>query len=154
QRVTDLPDDGNGFFRRELSFVVQQLAQVAAFDELHGDVLCAFRFRNVVNADDIAVSNLPCGEEFLLESSQNYRMIGHFRPNHFQSDQVLDLTVARFVDGAHAAFAEEPQDFVAAAKQVAGSETAAPGVNRRMAWLASGWRGRRINEGRVRFERG
>jgi hypothetical protein len=50
--------------------------------------------------------------ELLLESVENFRALGEFRPDHLHGDETLQFQVANLVDGAHSAFAELLQDFV------------------------------------------
>jgi len=61
----------------------------------------------------IFLGDLPGKNQFLLESLQNLFVDRQLRPDHFQSDQAVELEVPSFVDGAHAAFAKNLHNFVA-----------------------------------------
>ncbi len=52
-------------------------------------------------------------DQFLLEALENVRFVRKLSPDHFQSHHAVQLAIHGFVHGAHAAFAEHFQDFVA-----------------------------------------
>jgi hypothetical protein len=76
----------------------------------------------IENPNDIAVRDLARQQQFLLESAQNIRVAGQFRPDDFESHRAVELPIERFEDRAHAAFAEQLQDFVAVRDYAAGTQ--------------------------------
>ena len=53
---------------------------------------------------------------------QHFRLHGQFRANYFQGDEAIELAIFRAIDGAHAALAEQIDDFVAGAEDRAGND--------------------------------
>ena len=112
QGAADLRDDFAGLIRGELALFAKDGLQVASFDEVHGDELDAIGFAKIENANDVFVRDLPGQDQFVLETGENVGPAGEFGTNDFQRDETIDFAISRFVDRAHASFAEELQDFV------------------------------------------
>jgi hypothetical protein len=93
-------------------------AQVGALDVLHGDELHAIGFAQVVDADDVAVRDLRGEDELLLEAVDDGRVAGVLAADGLESDYTVKLDVTGLVDGSHAAFAKECEDFVALAEDI------------------------------------
>ncbi len=98
---------------------IQNLMEVFTLQILHGDELCFSCFPDIENADDIPVRHLARKDQLLFETLQNLRMIRHLGSDYFESDLSLQFPVSSFVDGAHAAFAEQIEKFITFAKQSA-----------------------------------
>ena len=112
-----LLNDRNGVFGRELSVAAQDGPQILAVDVLHADETNPIRFAQVKNADDIFMRDVARENELLLEAQQDRGVRRQFRTNHLQRDQTIQFTVARFVDGTHAALSQDAQNFVASAEE-------------------------------------
>src|SRR5713226_4450843 len=95
---------------------MQKGAQISPFHVLHGDVSDSACLSEIVNADNVAVGHIPRQDEFLLETSQDFRMTGEVGTNHLQRNRALQFDVARLVDGPHPALTEQLKDFVAVAE--------------------------------------
>ena len=118
ERLADLLHNVDGSFRGKLFLLLNQRAEIAPFDELHGDELDAFGIAQIEDAHDILVRDLAGEQEFLLEAGENGRVGGELGADEFESNGAVEFAVAGFVDGSHAAFAQQVQDFVAAAENV------------------------------------
>src|SRR5215469_17369598 len=88
------------------------MSQVGAFHKLHGDELDAVRLGQIVDACNVLVRNLVCGEKFLLETSQDRWIRSHFRTNQLERHGALDPAVQGLINGTHPTFAEKLQDLV------------------------------------------
>ena len=93
--------------------------QVFTLDVLHRDELHALRFAQVIDADDIPMSDLRGEDQLLLEALDDGGVSGVFAANRLQGDGAVQLDVPGFVDGPHAAFAEQRDDFVSLPQQIA-----------------------------------
>src|SRR5581483_9881202 len=110
---TNLLDDGYGLRRSDLPLSSEKRAQILSLDVLHGDELQAVGFAQVVNANDILMGYMASEDEFLLESLQDARIAGQFRPDHFQCDDTFEFEVPGLVDRTHPAFPQHADDSVA-----------------------------------------
>ena len=117
-----LLDDIDGLFSGQLLALMDEGAKVDAFDVLHGDELHAVGFAEVVDADDVAVRDLGGEDELLLEALNDGGVAGVFAADGLERNDAIQLDVARLVDGSHAALAEQREDFIALAEDVAGLE--------------------------------
>ena len=100
---------------------------------------------------------VTCGREdqLLLEALDDGRVAGILAADDLESDDAIQLDVARLVDGAHAAFAEQREDFIALAENVAGLEHGLATEHRIAHGAAGGGkRGRRLACGRRRTDIG
>ncbi len=108
--------------------------QLLAFDERHGQELDAVDLAELVNPDDVLVSDLAGQEQLLLEAPLEHRRglgVGSdLRPDHLQRDQYAQLRVPRLVDRAHAAEAKQLHDVIARAERRAGCERSTGTVGR------------------------
>ena len=113
QGHANLLHHANGLFGGKFSLLGDDIFEVLAFDKLHGDELDAVGLPEIENANHVFVGYLPRENQLLLEAVKNFRIDGKFRANDFQRDEAVHFAVARFIHSAHAALAEELQDFVA-----------------------------------------
>ncbi len=132
ERGAGLVDDVGAFFEGEASLLLDQRGEILAFDELHGDELHTIGFAKIENPDDVFLGDFPSEDQLLLEALKNLLVDGEFRADDFQSDEAVEFEVPRFVDGAHAAFAQHLDNFVAFAEahafwQAAGGNTGGAG---------------------------
>ena len=88
------------------------LVERLAVDELQDDRGRAVGLLETVNAGDVRM--VERGEELglALEPAETIGVAREFAGQHFQRDVALQLRVARTVDLAHAAGAEQLDDFV------------------------------------------
>ena len=59
-------------------------------------------------------------QQFLLEARQNRRIAGKIGANNLERDHALEFQVARFVDRAHAAHAEQLDNIIFRCQQYTG----------------------------------
>ena len=145
QGAADLLHDLDGFFRSELLLFLNERAQIVTLDKLHGDELHSVGVAEIVDANDILVSDLMGEQEFLLESRQDRCIGGEFRPDQFQSHGTVKFPVVGFVDGAHPALTQQLQDLVAATQHIADLEHRSANLN--VGGTSSGKRARRNRVG-------
>jgi len=137
ERGAGLVDDVGAFFEGEAPLLLDERREVFALDELHGDELHTIGFTEVEDADDVFLSDFPGKDEFLLEALKNLFVDREFRADDFQGDQTVEFEVPSFVHGAHAAFSEHLDNFVAltethALGEAAGGDTAGTGGSNRL----------------------
>ena len=65
------------------------------------------RLSQIENANDVSVGDFAREDEFLFEASQDFRIAGKFGANQLESNEAFQFRVARFVNRAHSALAEE-----------------------------------------------
>jgi hypothetical protein len=116
----NLPNYLDSSFWGQFAFVQEQAAKVIAFDILHGNEFDVVSFGEIVDSDDIPVGNLVGRQQLLFESRQDGGVRGEVRTNQFKRYESIQFAVRSFVNGAHSAFAQQLEDFVAAAYNVAG----------------------------------
>ena len=119
KRLAYLLDDLDGLFGGKLPAQMDEGAQVFTLDVLHSDELHALGFAQVVDADDVAVRDLRGEDQLLLEALDDCGVSGVFAADRLEGDGAVQLDVPGFVDGAHAAFAEQRDDFVALSEEKA-----------------------------------
>ncbi len=105
--------------------------QVGTLDVRHRDVLDAVDLAEVVNADDVPVSDLPGEQQLalepLLDLPRGGRVRHGLRADDLDRNRDFQLLVPRLVDRSHAASAEQADDVVAAAELLADMEWAGRG---------------------------
>ncbi len=94
--------------------------QAFALDVLHREELDPLRLAEVEDADHVLVRHLAREHELLLEARERLGAFRGVEPDRLERDQLVELAVARLVDAAHAALAEDRHDLVAVAED--GSE--------------------------------
>jgi hypothetical protein len=117
ERAANLRDNPHCLFRRKFSSFTEHGAKVAALDELHGDELETLGLSQVENANDVPVGNFASEDQLLFEAAKDFRITGEVRANQLESNEAFELRVARLVNGAHSALAEQREDFVAIGQQ-------------------------------------
>src|SRR5205823_7485531 len=113
---TDLLDDLDRFSWRQLAPALEKIGQRLTIDELHGDELHPIRFAKVVNADHVAMRDLPGQHEFLFEKLNDARIACQIGTDYLQRDYAFDVAVVRLVNRAHSAQSEHLLDLIATAK--------------------------------------
>ncbi len=108
--------DVDGFRGFQFVPLSQKLMEVLALDILHRDELDSPGFPKIENTDDVAVGDLACKDQLLLEALQDLGIVGKLRPNDFERDISLQFPVPCLVNRPHAAFAQSLDDFVAVRK--------------------------------------
>src|SRR4029077_20842072 len=79
----------------------------------------ALGLTQIENANDIAVCNFASEDQLLFEAAKNFGIAGEVGADQLESDEALELDVVCLVDSAHAALAEQLQNFVAFRQQSA-----------------------------------
>src|ERR1700678_3932405 len=101
---------------------MENRGEILALHVLHGDELYSLSFPEIVDTHHIAVGDLGSEDQLLLEAVQDGAIAGQVGTNHLERDHAAQLHIPRFVNGAHAAFAQQAQHFITLSQQLAGSE--------------------------------
>ena len=117
QRAANLGDDPYRLLRRKFSSFTEHGAKIAAFHELHGDELEPLGLSQVEDANDVAVGNFASQDQFLFEAAQDFRIAGEVSADQLESYEASELGVARLINGAHSALAEQCEDFITLGQQ-------------------------------------
>ena len=88
------------------------LIQRAAGDQLHGDEINAVVLGDVMDGDDTGVIQRRRRLRFLNKTAAAIGVVDLFRWEDLDRDQPVEVRVVRFVDDAHAAFADALEDLV------------------------------------------
>src|SRR5580698_2991965 len=104
------------FRNSQLFSPLQDVVQILAIEKLHRDELHALRLAQVVNPDHVAMGNLRREQQFLFETGQNLGIRSHLRTDDLQGYGSIYLAVGSLVHSPHAAFSEEFENLIAAAK--------------------------------------
>ena len=136
----NLRNDFRRLYYAQFAVLAENLVKAGTLHVLHGDEAHAISFTKIEDANDVAVRNLSCKHQLLLESLQNFRIAGEFRPDDFQRDQAIEFVVSRFVNCAHSAFAQQIQDLVPVREHAAGwkQERSVP-ITRGRSWRWTAW---------------
>jgi hypothetical protein len=59
------------------------------------------------------VGNFASEDQLLFEPAEDFRIAGEVRANQLEGNEAFELRIARLVNGAHSALAEQCEDFVA-----------------------------------------
>ncbi len=101
----------------------EDVGEVLAFDVRHRDVLDAVDLSQVVDADDVRMRHLPGEEQLTFEAcfDRGGRAgIGdRIRPNDLERERDFELGVPRLVNGPHPANAEQSDDSIPRAEELA-----------------------------------
>ena len=89
-------------------------AEGFAFEEFGDDVVGAVGLADVVDGDDVGMIEGGDGAGFLFEAAEAVGIVGEGGGKDFQGDVAEEAGVAGAVDFAHAAGADEGDDFVGA----------------------------------------
>ena len=117
--------------------------QRAAGDELHGDDRRAFDLLGAIDIDGVRMIDRRREPPLAQEAFARVRRIERM-PEHLQRDAPPAREILRFIDRAHAAFAEQAQDPIAAKLERLDRRPDSESAGRRRAGSPSraGWRGR------------
>ncbi len=107
----------------------QDRGEVRSLHVRHRDVSDAADLSEIVNADDVFVSDLSGEHELALEApleiAGRFGVLERLRTDHLDGDGPLERLVPGLVDRAHATAAQEPNDVIAGAEVLADDERAA-----------------------------
>src|SRR5262249_42875299 len=106
---TDLRDDFEGLAGRQ-SAGAFELAEVKAVHEFHDEVGEAVHLAELVDSDDVRVVELGEGAGFAVETFGETGAAGGLGED-FEGDDAVEGILPGLVDGAHAAFADEGENF-------------------------------------------
>ena len=110
QRVANLRHDGQGFARGHAAGG-EQLAEIDAVHKFHEEIELAAGFAKFVEGDDAGMIEL--GERLSLagEAGGKGRFLADAGREDFQRDNAVQFYLPGLVNGAHAALADEFEDF-------------------------------------------
>ena len=124
----DLPRDGQCPRDRQWPRLPEDVRERLTLDERHRQVLDAADLPQVVDADHVAVGDLPRQEQLPLEPPLDVAgrdgVRHHLRTDDLQRDGHAELLVPGVIHDAHAAGAEHAQDLVARSERLAGNQGA------------------------------
>ena len=103
---------------RHTAGVVDQVGQILALDEGHGDVLHAAEIAQVVDAQNVLVGDAAGQQQLLLEALHGLRA-GQLRAHQLERHGAVEFQVERLVDRPHAALAQQPFDAIAVGEHLA-----------------------------------
>ena len=118
-RLETVGDTGRDLGRRVLIHApggTHQIAQRSAIDELHRDELAIRARAGIEHADDVRVVD-GAGLSFAMETLDELRVAGEFRPHHLEGDVALERAIVRAEDVRHATPADPLQELVATEDQ-------------------------------------
>ena len=110
QGIADLRHDGQRLARRQTPGF-EQLAQVHPVHELHEKVEQPVGLAELVERDDAGMVELGQRLGLAGEAFGKGRVVADARRQDFQGDDAVERLLPGFVDRAHAALADESQDF-------------------------------------------
>ncbi len=110
QRLADLRHDGERLGGRE-SPRLQHLPQRQAVHKFHQQKIISLRFAEVVNGDDVGMVQPGQRAGFAFESLGKLRVVLLFRRKDLQRHEPVQARLAGFVNRAHAALAQQFDDF-------------------------------------------
>src|SRR5207245_7755468 len=84
-----------------------ELIEVGAFDILHDQKQHIVHLVGVVGHDDVGVIQLRGGQHFAAKPAAGLAVLDQLGRNHLQGDDSIHDAVARFVDAAEAAPAQD-----------------------------------------------
>ena len=114
EAIADLADDVNRGRFGDGPRPFDALAERFAVDEFHHQERRSARAAILDRFHDIRMVEQAGGAEFLLESLQKHRVLGRFRRDDLNRDDVARDHTARFVDGTHTALGNLCQKVVVA----------------------------------------
>ena len=127
-RGGDVDEDADALLQAELSLRVRERKPL---DELHGDVCSAAYFSDFIDLADMVVLDARLGARFLQEAP--CPALG-FAANELERHRPQQTAVVAFIDHAHAALSDEPEDLIAIPI----------GSGERWCRSRKDWRGRRL----------
>jgi hypothetical protein len=122
QRLSNLPGKIQNAFQRHFGIFADNVLQVLAFDEGHGNETQARDISHVVNAQNIFVGNLAGENQFLFEAFERVGFADSAIADHFNGYGAVEVFVIGLIYAAHAALAEERFDAVPRTEIAAGSD--------------------------------
>ena len=108
----NLADDLAGVGHGQRADAIDDLRQVEPLDVFHDQVVAALGLAGVHGANDVRMVELPDGLHFPLETGDPLRILGQAGGENLDGDQLAELPVPGFIDGAHASLAQNLQQVV------------------------------------------
>jgi len=116
----DLPDDGDGFFYRELASFGHHLLQRDAGNKIHGDEVRSLVLADIEDSNHILVRDLLREQHLLLEAFHHHGSCSQMRMYCLYGNNPRETPVEGLENGSHAARAKRVDDFVPPAEDSAG----------------------------------
>ena len=110
----------DGFPHRQRA-VAEPITQRYAVDQLGDQIRCDALEPDVVQREDVRMAQRGNGARLALEAGHRIRVGGKRRRQHFEGDVAAQPRVARSIDLAHTAHANERHDFVRADTRAGGA---------------------------------
>src|SRR5205085_11733542 len=110
KRLANLGHDGQRLFGGKPARALD-LAEVGSIHELHDEVMEFSSLAEIVDRYDVRMhepGQRPC---FTVDSFGKSGGAGHTRRQDFQGDEAIQSALAGLIDRAHAAFADQGNDF-------------------------------------------
>ena len=120
QRLAYLDGDLEASGKAQCPRSADQLEQVFALDEVHGDVLDLVDLSQIVDPDDVLVGNGPAQQRFLPELIDHVGPRGKIGADHLEDDRDAEFVIFGLVDPAHPALADFFDDRIAVAELLPG----------------------------------
>ena len=98
----DRRDDVDDAREGKLPLAFDEVEERFAFDELHREEALTAVLADVEGARDVGVRDAPGELHLATKSLDDARRVGDLALEHLQRDDLVELTVAHLVDGAHA----------------------------------------------------
>ena len=118
----NVPGDLEHSIEGQPPLLFQDGRQIRSVHVRHRDVGDAVDLAQIVNADDVAMRDLPGEQQFaleaLLERLRLFRIRSRFWSDHLDGNRHLERLVPGLVDRAHAALAEDTNDVIPRAEVV------------------------------------
>ena len=113
-RLRHVMRDVERLVERQRTYAIDAIGERLALDELHHEEIETVLVADVVQHADVGVVEPRDGDGLALEALAEALVFGQPGRNHLDGDHAVEAGVAAAIDLAHAADAEERQDFVGA----------------------------------------
>ena len=112
QRFGDLLRKLQDALQRHLRIVANDVLQILAFDERHGNEAETADIAHVVDTQDVLMGNLAGENQLLLEALQRIRLADGSVAHDFDGYGAVQVFIVGLINSAHAALAEKSFDAV------------------------------------------
>jgi len=97
----------------ERAVIADDVFEIAAGDELHGEEEATGVFSEIVGGDDVRMLQASDGAGFLREAGRDGGVSETMDEDCLQGDGAVEAELAGFIDDSHAATSERAEEFVA-----------------------------------------
>ena len=121
ERRRELPGDVHEPFRRDAPAFLDDLVEIFAFHEHHGDELDATDIAQIVNPQNVAMRDAAGQLQFLLKPQHRVGIAGQLTAHQLERNGAIEFVVPGLINLSHAAFADQRFDGVARPERGAGA---------------------------------